>query len=118
MDLFFFFQAEDGIRDADVTGVQTCALPISARDRHGDVRRRPRRTRMGRRRLDPRMVGRPGSAVAPAPDLSGARRRQGTLAIATPHGSVPHGTRATTVFAGGSITATSLPRPIVTQRNL
>src|SRR6266699_4750089 len=27
----FFFQAEDGIRDADVTGVQTCALPISRR---------------------------------------------------------------------------------------
>src|SRR5277367_7061347 len=27
--LFFFFQAEDGIRDRDVTGVQTCALPIS-----------------------------------------------------------------------------------------
>src|SRR5690554_7120965 len=25
---FFFLQAEDGIRDADVTGVQTCALPI------------------------------------------------------------------------------------------
>src|SRR5690554_7115625 len=25
----FFFQAEDGIRGADVTGVQTCALPIS-----------------------------------------------------------------------------------------
>src|SRR2546429_3689711 len=28
-DLFFFFQAEDGIRDVAVTGVQTCALPIS-----------------------------------------------------------------------------------------
>src|SRR5258708_17982132 len=28
MDLFFFFQAEDGIRDDLVTGVQTCALPI------------------------------------------------------------------------------------------
>src|SRR5260370_19983956 len=28
--LFFFFQAEDGIRDSSVTGVQTCALPISA----------------------------------------------------------------------------------------
>src|SRR5215813_7206613 len=28
MMLFFFFQAEDGIRVADVTGVQTCALPI------------------------------------------------------------------------------------------
>src|SRR2546429_1847099 len=27
----FFFQAEDGIRDVAVTGVQTCALPISAR---------------------------------------------------------------------------------------
>src|SRR6202789_3554403 len=27
--LLFFFQAEDGIRDAVVTGVQTCALPIS-----------------------------------------------------------------------------------------
>src|SRR5437764_11053666 len=27
---FFFFQAEDGIRDTSVTGVQTCALPISA----------------------------------------------------------------------------------------
>ena len=28
---FFFFQAEDGIRDTSVTGVQTCALPISVR---------------------------------------------------------------------------------------
>src|SRR5690625_7593263 len=29
MDFFFFFQAEDGIRDGHVTGVKTCALPIS-----------------------------------------------------------------------------------------
>src|SRR3712207_762807 len=29
--MFFFFQAEDGIRDISVTGVQTCALPISLR---------------------------------------------------------------------------------------
>src|SRR2546430_9669866 len=29
--VFFFFQAEDGIRDLTVTGVQTCALPISVR---------------------------------------------------------------------------------------
>src|SRR5690348_18508551 len=28
--IFFFFQAEDGIRDGRVTGVQTCALPISS----------------------------------------------------------------------------------------
>src|SRR5260364_458982 len=32
---FFFFQAEDGIRDDLVTGVQTCALPISARSKRG-----------------------------------------------------------------------------------
>src|SRR2546429_7806467 len=31
MCVFFFFQAEDGIRDVAVTGVQTCALPISAK---------------------------------------------------------------------------------------
>src|SRR6202521_1969766 len=38
---FFFFQAEDGIRDSEVTGVQTCALPIlriaGHHDRHGAV---------------------------------------------------------------------------------
>src|SRR2546430_9238191 len=28
LEIFFFFQAEDGIRDLTVTGVQTCALPI------------------------------------------------------------------------------------------
>src|SRR5256885_15569895 len=47
--LFFFFQAEDGIRDYKVTGVQTCALPIwvaaaraRARDqRHAGVERVP-----------------------------------------------------------------------------
>src|SRR5256886_6662495 len=35
--IFFFFQAEDGIRDLTVTGVQTCALPIWCRllDRAG-----------------------------------------------------------------------------------
>src|SRR2546428_2174236 len=37
---FFFFQAEDGIRDLIVTGVQTCALPISGwvarRDGHDE----------------------------------------------------------------------------------
>src|SRR5437773_10186220 len=30
--MFFFFQAEDGIRYRDVTGVQTCALPISGEE--------------------------------------------------------------------------------------
>src|SRR5437879_8739446 len=37
----FFFQAEDGIRDTSVTGVQTCALPIYAAERTAvDLRRR------------------------------------------------------------------------------
>src|SRR5256885_4004825 len=35
--VFFFFQAEDGIRDYKVTGVQTCALPISCEVDAGDV---------------------------------------------------------------------------------
>src|SRR5256885_10320690 len=38
--LYFFFQAEDGIRDYKVTGVQTCALPISEvreLERHAEV---------------------------------------------------------------------------------
>src|SRR2546422_11715824 len=35
--VFFFFQAEDGIRDVAVTGVQTCALPILYGDRISDA---------------------------------------------------------------------------------
>src|SRR5207248_4301424 len=37
--LFFFFQAEDGIRDRTVTGVQTCALPICCLFCHGELYR-------------------------------------------------------------------------------
>src|SRR3712207_8354697 len=86
--LFFFFQAEDGIRDIGVTGVQTCALPISldaaadrpaagrphpARDRpaaaRGGVRqrpqrppgRRPRRRRCGAPHPGPRRAGPPAA---------------------------------------------------------
>src|SRR5256885_7252250 len=47
--MFFFFQAEDGIRDYKVTGVQTCALPIyvkidgtgSIRDRQSNAQNAP-----------------------------------------------------------------------------
>src|SRR2546426_1658190 len=39
---FFFFQAEDGIRDYKVTGVQTCALPISDRAARGAAGREQR----------------------------------------------------------------------------
>src|SRR5258708_22690139 len=37
-NMFFFFQAEDGIRDDLVTGVQTCALPIYRRRTHARTR--------------------------------------------------------------------------------
>src|SRR5690606_40696399 len=45
--IFFFFQAEDGIRDFHVTGVQTCALPIyatpeQAGEAHAHIRSRLR----------------------------------------------------------------------------
>src|SRR5437773_9193619 len=65
---FFFFQAEDGIRDRDVTGVQTCALPISARcgarercsrapQRAGSRAGCTRRAGTARRRSEERRVG-------------------------------------------------------------
>src|SRR6266446_7838567 len=41
---FFFFQAEDGIRDYKVTGVQTCALPISKEAASRPARRASSRT--------------------------------------------------------------------------
>src|SRR5256885_5351292 len=48
---FFFFQAEDGIRDYKVTGVQTCALPISPWSASAiPARRRCTRRRSPRRR--------------------------------------------------------------------
>src|SRR2546430_1996603 len=53
MVVFFFFQAEDGIRDLTVTGVQTCALPISrcgGRARPAETARPPHRALPGRDR--------------------------------------------------------------------
>src|SRR5690554_6963105 len=49
----FFFQAEDGIRDADVTGVQTCALPIHPpRPARTSATARPCHQPTGQRRKD------------------------------------------------------------------
>src|SRR3989442_623058 len=67
----FIFQAEDGIRDADVTGVQTCALPILSRGR-----RWPGPARAGAQTdgLRPRYGCGPGSARStPAPRSRPAR---------------------------------------------
>src|SRR5688572_32967270 len=70
--LSFFFQAEDGIRDLTVTGVQTCALPISGRGGEA-VRRpppggaeRPGGAAGGGGVLPPRRGGRQGRAVPQA----------------------------------------------------
>src|SRR5256885_3519705 len=49
MYFFFFFQAEDGIRDYKVTGVQTCALPIYGRPARGALHRVPRGPEEGAR---------------------------------------------------------------------
>src|SRR5438270_9705932 len=52
---FFFFQAEDGIRDLTVTGVQTCALPIYARcGLRSTLPARSSRSATHRRRAPPR----------------------------------------------------------------
>src|SRR5690625_7575804 len=85
---FFFFQAEDGIRDGHVTGVQTCALPIS------QLSCAPTWPPGSRRRAAWAAVA-PGAPAAPA----GAPE--------TPHASVsgPAG-RATT-----SLTAAASPEP-------
>src|SRR5690348_17994305 len=64
-EIFFFFQAEDGIRDGRVTGVQTCALPISYFFRAVFPGRLPR---LGGRRVPARRTGggRPLLRVRPA----------------------------------------------------
>src|SRR5437763_2949704 len=92
---FFFFQAEDGIRDTSVTGVQTCALPIcfrragqrrgrivaaaAARYRPGDRRHvvgdRGDRRRPGRGRVDRLGIGGRGGADRSEERRVGEERR-------------------------------------------
>src|SRR5438552_10122824 len=74
---FFFFQAEDGIRDDLVTGVQTCALPICAgagepRTACGDARRCGQRHGTQAGRLAHRLRGVSGGTALP--DALDARR--------------------------------------------
>src|SRR2546430_10119569 len=77
--ILFFFQAEDGIRDLTVTGVQTCALPISggAARGAGTVPRRP-----APQRLAPhlRVVPEPLSPLADQARVSSSRLRNATAA--------------------------------------
>src|SRR6266446_10242959 len=88
MDIFFFFffQAEDGIRDYKVTGVQTCALPIS----RGDGSGRALEGRAGR--WADQAVGRHrgirGSAARPGP-RAGARGERSSRRGRGPGGRSP-----------------------------
>src|SRR5256884_9999685 len=97
---FFFFQAEDGIRDVAVTGVQTCALPISAGQREHEpsaVRQlvQPAGVRVATvvaHSVDPlrAMVGQRVSVGVeqPPPHLAG-RRRDNLQPIRRPSGLPP-----------------------------
>src|SRR5476649_219263 len=57
LGFFFFFQAEDGIRDHCVTGVQTCALPISRLHVRGGVNCKGDFAARRRQRSEERRVG-------------------------------------------------------------
>src|SRR2546430_8956967 len=110
---FFFFQAEDGIRDLTVTGVQTCALPICRRI--GNTPLSPaarwsvvdgsRRAARGCRAVDVGVGGRasgsrgagrtqPRDRGGGRQEKEGGRRRHGTRADARPGGADRGGRRA------------------------
>src|SRR5207237_4840468 len=68
IDLNFFFQAEDGIRDSSVTGVQTCALPIYALPRsEGERDRQESRGTPPEQQTSPHRPPPPFSAGCEAP---------------------------------------------------
>src|SRR2546421_10648100 len=74
--MFFFFKAEDGIRDLMVTGVQTCALPISKR-RYWGVERTGCAALAGAR-------GAARTLHAPVPPLRARPRRKSPLPRCAP----------------------------------
>src|SRR5260221_9109254 len=79
--VFFFFQAEDGIRDHCVTGVQTCALPISrVRVRGGEILRAASNanSRVAAKKLRDRFVRRCGVRCAGAAELLSSEWKQMT----------------------------------------
>src|SRR5256885_11401140 len=73
----FFFQAEDGIRDYKVTGVQTCALPISP----GCARSR----RLGTRHPDAGALPRPARRRPAGAEADGVRARDRAAATRPGH---------------------------------
>src|SRR2546425_10366567 len=74
---FFFFQAEDGIRDKLVTGVQTCALPISHRGhRDASMVSIIGSPRTAGARSQARLASRPRLALRPRDEIGRAAGRE------------------------------------------
>src|SRR6266545_7618058 len=77
--MFFFFQAEDGIRDKLVTGVQTCALPISRPLAQPTATPRPQPT------ATPRPTSTPQPPATPQPQPTSTPHLLPTLPVPTCH---------------------------------
>src|SRR2546430_15917257 len=93
---FFFFQAEDGIRDLTVTGVQTCALPILAlNNRRGPLR-------------DARVRGAINHAVNRSEILATVYGGRGVLA----HGAIPPGLAGSDTTRRGDGDDPAAARPV------
>src|SRR5438046_2493326 len=81
---FFFFQAEDGIRDWSVTGVQTCALPISERSSPEIPRLTTPSSRTSKAQDRPRPplpLGRGSVAKSPLADGRGSNKQYRTCPV-------------------------------------
>src|SRR2546428_9565262 len=120
--LFFFFQAEDGIRDLIVTGVQTCALPISATAEAGelDVRRRTEAERRRDLLEDYERAGRHAPVEAPPGEGALGDRKlhphaQGEVSSqassATRPAAIRRGVRLSACASARSMAAATRPPP-------
>src|SRR5207249_11787559 len=105
---FFFFQAEDGIRDRNVTGVQTCALPIS---RH-EVARREQPFFPGRAEPQEQLAERdhPRHGVLPRWRRASATRSTNDRARAVSSAAEPSASRAALASALPTLTAAAPAR--------
>src|SRR5437868_11254717 len=94
--VFFFFQAEDGIRDRNVTGVQTCALPIwpGAGNVCAALLGRPRRQSLGghlARSVAGRLVECDLCSADTEPEFYGEKRALAAMAGLSDRGGVQIG---------------------------
>src|SRR6266487_6541671 len=89
LSVCFFFQAEDGIRDGRVTGVQTCALPISGAAALAQVTSDARR----KARSGPNRRQSPSAPDGPWPaDMPERLRAARMPLVRSGYGTVPRGT--------------------------